>query len=182
MDSKKAVFLDRDGVINEDFGHIRLPEQVKLIKGSAKAIAMLNKEYPVIIITNQAAVARGMCTEEDARKVNDKVLELLAEEGAKIDATYMCFHHPEYGIGSYKVDCSCRKPKPGMILEAAKAFGIGIRNSYMVGDKASDIKAGKAAGARTILVKTGYGEEHEKPDFIAKDLYEAAKIIMSENK
>jgi len=88
-----AVFLDRDGVIIEDVDHISRPEQVKLIEGSAEAVRMLGEKYKIIIITNQAAVGKGLCSEDDAKRVNDKVLELLAEHGAKIDATYMCFHH-----------------------------------------------------------------------------------------
>ncbi len=181
---KKAAFLDRDGVIIEETKFITDPDKVRLLDRAADAIARLNKEYLVIIISNQPAVGRGMCTEEQAKKVNDKVLELLAEEGAKIDATYMCFHHPIHGIGNYKVECECRKPKPGMILKAAKEHGIDLKNSFTVGDKTGDIKSGYLAGTKTILVSTGYGGDDgfkdATPDYTAKDLYEAAEIILGD--
>lgn len=178
-----AIFLDRDGVIIEDVDHISKQEQVKMIGKSAEAIAMLNGKYKVIIISNQAAVGRGMCTENDAHLVNNKVLELLAENKARIDSTYMCFHHPEKGVGDYKQDCSCRKPKPGMILQAASEFNIDIKNSYLIGDKTSDIKAGNSAGLNTILVKTGCAGKdglcHDAvPSNVAEDLYSAAQIIL----
>ncbi|MDI6738497.1 MAG: HAD family hydrolase [Nanoarchaeota archaeon] len=182
--TKKAAFLDRDGVIIEEIKFITEPDKVKLLDNAAKAISRLNKEYKVFIITNQPAVGRGMCTEEQAKKVNDKVLELLNEQGARIDATYMCFHHPIHGIGNYKVECDCRKPKPGMILKAAEEHDINLKQSFTIGDKTGDIKSGFLAGTKTILVQTGYGGDDgfkdATPDYIAKDLYEAAEIMLKE--
>ncbi|MDD4877890.1 MAG: HAD family hydrolase [Candidatus Nanoarchaeia archaeon] len=180
----KAAFLDRDGVIIEETNFITDPNKVRILDNAAKAIAMLNKEYKVFIITNQPAVGRGMCTEEQAKAVNNKVLELLADEGARIDATYMCFHHPIHGIGDYKIECECRKPKPGMILKAAKEHGIDLKQSFTIGDKTGDIKSGFLAGTKTILVQTGYGGDDgfkdATPDYTVKDLYEAASIMIGD--
>ncbi|MFA5887133.1 MAG: HAD family hydrolase [Candidatus Nanoarchaeia archaeon] len=183
---KPAVFLDRDGVIIKDVDHITKEEDVSLIPKAAEAIALLNKKYKVIIITNQAAVGRGMCSEEQAMKVHLKVISLLKEKGARVDATYMCFHHAEKGIGKYKTECDCRKPKPGMLIQAAKEHNIDLKQSFMVGDKKADIKAGLSAGVKTILVLTGYGGKDNTaeavPNYTAEDLYDAAKIILGENK
>lgn len=182
-----AIFLDRDGVIIDHVDHISRPEQVKLINKAADAISLLNKNYKIILITNQAAVGRGICTERDANKVNEKMLAMLAQDEAKIDATYMCFHHPVHGIGKYKQDCNCRKPKPGMILKAQVDFNIDLKKSYIIGDSTQDIKAGNLAGLKTILVKTGYaGKDRICPDAapsnVAEDLYSAAQIILGDKK
>ncbi len=181
---KKAVFLDRDGVINEEVGHITSPKQIKLIKNSAKAISILNKRFKVFIITNQAAVGRGLCKEEDIEKINNHLISLLKEENASIEGIYCCFNHPIHGIWEYKKECNFRKPKPGMILQAAKENCINLKNSFMVGDKMSDIKAGSLTGLKTILVKTGHNGDNEfkdtNPDYVAQDLYDAVKIIFTE--
>ncbi|MBU2637823.1 MAG: HAD family hydrolase [Nanoarchaeota archaeon] len=182
--SKKAAFLDRDGVIIEETNFITDPNKVKLLENAAKAISRLNKEYLVVIITNQPAVGRGMCTEDQAKAVNNRILELLKEKGATIDATYMCFHHPIQGFGKYKTECECRKPKPGMILKAAEEHNINLKQSFTIGDKTGDIKAGYLAGTRTILVSTGYGGDDgfkdATPDYTAKDLYGAAEIMLKD--
>ena len=177
-----AVFLDRDGVIIEDVNFITRPEQVKFIDKSAEAISLLNKKFKVIIVSNQPAVGRGLCNEEDAKKINEMVIFLLSKKNAKIDNIYMCFHHPLKGIGKYKIECECRKPKPGMLLKAAREHNIDLSKSFMIGDKIGDIKAGHDAGCKTILVKTGYGGNDgfndADPDFIVKDLYEGVKKII----
>lgn len=186
MGKRKAAFLDRDGVIIEETNFITDPSKVKLLDNAAKAIARLNKDYLVFIITNQPAVGRGLCTEEQAKAVNNRVLELLAQDGARIDATYMCFHHPIHGLGKYKAECECRKPKPGMILKAAEEHNIDLAQSFTIGDKTGDIKAGYLAGTKTILVQTGYGGDDgfkdAAPDYTAKDLHEAVKIMLGETK
>tara|TARA_Y100000310_G_scaffold281278_1_gene301652 strand:- start:421 stop:975 length:555 start_codon:yes stop_codon:yes gene_type:complete len=182
---QKAVFLDRDGVINEEVNFLIELEKIALIEGSAEALRNLNNAgYSVIIITNQPAVGRGLATESQITAINNRIVELLGEQGAKIDATYMCFHHPKHGQGKYKVDCGCRKPKPGMILEAAKDHNIDLSQSFMVGDRTSDIKAGVLSGAKTISVRTGYGGagndgfNDATHDYIADNLLEASKIIL----
>jgi len=181
-----AVFIDRDGVINKFKGYITSPEEIELIEGSAEAIAMLNKAYKVIVVSNQPCVGKGLCTERDIAAINKRLLALLREHNARIDATYMCFHHPLDGIGKYKRECDCRKPKPGLLLKAAKEHNIELSKSFMVGDRTSDIKAGRLAGVKTILVKTGFGGDDgykdATPDYVAEDLYDAARIILGVNK
>jgi len=175
-----AVFLDRDGVITEDPPHYahRL-DQLRIIPNSAKAIQLLNAHnFHVIIISNQSGVARGYYQEEDVKIFNDGMEHLLAKEGAHIDAVYYCPHHPDAIIERYKIDCDCRKPKPGMILQAAQKYSLDIQNSFVVGDKWSDVIAGKAAGCKTVLVLTGHGKgefdkEHGSADYIATDLLDA---------
>jgi len=173
----KAVFLDRDGVIIEDARHLSKFEDAKIISVAARAIALLNKSFRVIVISNQSVVARGMCKESDVEKVNNYIKRTLAKKEAKIDAIYFCPHHPDFSGA-----CSCRKPLIGMLKDAQKKFKIDLQNSYIVGDKTVDIQTGKNAGCKTILVKTGYGGEDNEysvqPDFVEKDVLEAAKRIL----
>jgi len=174
----KAVFLDRDGTINEEVNYLSDPKDLKLLPGVAEAIRMFNEaNYKVIIITNQSAIARGFLTVEKLNNIHEKLLKLLEEKGARIDAIYYCPHHPDE-------ECECRKPKAGLILRASKEHNINIRMSYMIGDRLIDIEAGRNAGCKTVLVKTGYGGQelnkihfNSKPDFIADNLYTAAKMI-----
>ncbi|MCG2719700.1 MAG: HAD family hydrolase [Nanoarchaeota archaeon] len=180
----KSVFLDRDGVIIEETKFIISTDKVQLIDKAAEAIKELNKHFKVFIVTNQPAVGKGMCSEKEAINLNNYIISQLEEKGAKIDKTFMCFHHPVHGLGKYKVECECRKPKPGMILEAAKEFDIDLENSWMIGDKIGDIKSGVLAGTKTILVKTGYGGKDgfndAIPNYVSEDLYAASKLILNE--
>ncbi len=185
MIMKKAVFLDRDGVINTEINFLHKKEDLELIEGSAEAIKMLNDNgWPVFIITNQPVVARGYCTEEDTREVDAHLKKMLAEKGAKIVRTYYCPHHPTKGDDpKYTRECECRKPKPGMILAAQHHFGIeDLSECYMVGDRTGDILTGERAGCKTIIVGTGYGGDDgfddATPDFVAKDLKEAVEKII----
>lgn len=183
----RAVFLDRDGTIIEDNNYNYRKDQLRLISKSADAIRLLNqKDFKVIIITNQAGVAKGYYSEKDTMLFNQSMIEELELQGAKIDAIYCCYYHPEAKLLGYKIDYDCRKPKPGMLKKAEKELDINIKQSYMVGDKKSDIDAGNNAGCRTILVLTGYGKDEIrkydiKCNFIAKDLYEAVKMIIKGN-
>lgn len=181
----KAIFLDRDGVINKEKNWIHKKEDLELIKNSAEAIAMLNENgFKVIIITNQPVVARGLCTEEEVQEINDYLKNLLKDKGATVDAVYYCPHHPSAGDNpKYTRECECRKPKPGMILQAQKDLFIDkLEGCFIVGDKMGDLKAGNSVGCKTILVKTGYGGEDgwedAVPDYIAEDLYDAVKNII----
>ena len=152
----KAFFLDRDGVINVEMDYLCDPEKVILIPGTATAIRRLHEAgYLAVVVTNQSGVARGMYTRNEVDAVHRRIRELLALEGTTIDAFYCCVHHPEYtGI------CDCRKPAPGMLLQAARELDIDCAGSAMVGDRMSDIAAGRAAGcAESYLVRTGYGME-----------------------
>jgi D-glycero-D-manno-heptose 1,7-bisphosphate phosphatase len=158
LDLKKAVFLDRDGTINEEKDYLFRPEEFAIIPGAPEAIARLkNAGFLVIVVTNQSGVARGYFEIDDVRRLHEHLQQQLAMAGTAIDDFYFCPHHPEYGVGKFKVDCDCRKGRPGMLLRAAVEHGIDLARSYMVGDKLADVEAGRAAGCRPILVLTGYG-------------------------
>jgi|SRR3989344_2705830 len=183
----KVVFLDRDGVIIEDTHHLHKKEEVKLIQNSAKAIKLLNEHnYLVIVVSNQSVVARGLCTEEEVKEINNYMNSLILEEGGKIDSFYFCPHHPIKGENPvYTKECDCRKPNIGMILRAQKDFHIkDTTECFLIGDKTGDIQTGQRAGCKTILVKTGYSGmwedlyEKSTPDYLADDLYNSVKKII----
>jgi len=159
MNPRPAIFLDRDGVVIDDVHYLASPSQIQLIPGSAKAIADLNRAgWPVIVVTNQSGVARGLFTMDGVRAVHRRLSEQLAGHGARIDAYYFCPHyHTEDVLTEFRQDCSCRKPRPGMLYQAAREHCIDLSTSWMIGDRESDLQAGAAAGARTILVRTGLG-------------------------
>jgi D,D-heptose 1,7-bisphosphate phosphatase len=177
---RRAVFLDRDGVLNKDPPHFahRL-DQLELIPRSGTAVKILNEYgYLVIIISNQSGVARGYYTEKEVSIFNNTLLLKIKEYGGEVDAIYYCPHHPDAKIEKYRLICNCRKPEPGMLLQAAEEYNIDLQKSYVVGDKWSDIEAGKNAGCQTILVLTGHGADESlkmKDDNYpsAADLYEA---------
>lgn len=162
---QKAVFLDRDGTINKYVGFLTKPEQFELIEGAAEAIRKINKSgYLTIVVTNQPVIARGDCTWEELKLIHDKMETELGKEGAFVDAIYVCPHHPDKGFEGerpeYKFDCNCRKPKPGLLLQAAKDFNIDLSQSIMIGDSDRDVKAGEAAGCKTIIkVEMNQGKE-----------------------
>ena len=181
---ERAVFLDRDGTIVEDVGYPHERSKVKFLPRVSKAIKLLNENgFKVIVITNQAGVARGYFTEETVREINRYVQESLAKQGAFIDMIYYCPHHIEGIIEEYSKECYCRKPNPGMIEQAVLEFGIDLKNSFVIGDKISDIEAGQRAGCKTILLA---GENHLNnerkitliSDHAAPDLYEAVKWLV----
>jgi D-glycero-D-manno-heptose 1,7-bisphosphate phosphatase len=180
----KAVFLDRDGTIVEDVGYLNTPLQLQFIPGSIEAIKKLNEAgYKVVVITNQAGVAKGLITEDMLQTIDKTLHKWLLNGDAHLDGLYYCPHHPEHGVYPYKQACECRKPHPGLIRKAEKDLNIDLSQSFMIGDKASDIEAGKRAGTKTIFVLSGRGlEEQEKlngnPDHIAKNLLKAVKWIL----
>ena len=178
-DKKKAIFLDRDGVINKEIGYLSDPNKFELIEGVLKALKIFRqKEFLLIIITNQAGIARGYYTEETLSEIHKRMISLLKENDIALDDIYFCPHHPEL-----TGPCDCRKPNPGMILKAKNTHNIDLQSSYMVGDTLNDIKTGLNAKCKTVLVLTGYGAEEEKkinvikPDFIFKNLLEFANNI-----
>jgi histidinol-phosphate phosphatase family protein len=185
---KTAVFLDRDGVINKEVDLLTRAEQIKLIDGSAEAIKMLNKNnFWVIVVTNQPVVARNLCTEEDIDNIHKKLKAMLEKKGACIDAIYYCPHHPERGhpeadSPKYRRECDCRKPKIGMLKRASEEFHFNLKESIIIGDRTVDIKTGKNAGCKTILVKTGYGGSDSKyevkPDHVFENLLKASNFII----
>ncbi len=175
-EQKKVIFLDRDGVINKEVGYLSNPNNFEFMEGSFEALRILKqKGYLLIVITNQAGIARGFFTEETLKSIHDKMVKLLLQNNIELDDIFYCPHHPDF-TGS----CDCRKPKPGMILKAHLKYNVDLTNSYMVGDTLNDIKTGKAAGCKTILVLSGYGKEEQKnidsimPDMIFKNLKEFA--------
>jgi D-glycero-D-manno-heptose 1,7-bisphosphate phosphatase len=163
LEKKIAVFLDRDGVINEEVNYLYKPEDLILISSAIEAINILNRnEILTIVVTNQAGVARGYFSEGDVETLHQYIQSILSSHESYVDAFYYCPHHPSEGLGDYLVSCDCRKPKPGMLHQAAVDFGIELNHSYIVGDKYSDIVAGQQAGCKTILVMTGHGANELK--------------------
>lgn len=152
---KRAVFLDRDGVVIKQCHYLKEPALVELERSVAAGIKKLHDAgFAVIVITNQSGVARGMFTLGEVEAIHDRIQELLKAENTAIDAFYTCPHHPDFDL-----DCDCRKPKPGMILRAARDFDLDLARSYMCGDKAADVECGNNASCRkSFLVLTGYGQ------------------------
>jgi D,D-heptose 1,7-bisphosphate phosphatase len=188
---QRAVFLDRDGVINVDSDLIKHPDELTLIPGAAEAIRQLNhSQFITVVVTNQSVVARNLTDEAGVDRIHARMERLLADEaGAFVDAIYYCPHHPHGGFPeenpAYKVDCSCRKPKPGMLLAAAQRFNIDMASSYMVGDSPRDIEAGQAAGvAATVRVRTGHGLKPcaAEPSVHVDDIAAAVAWIMEREK
>jgi len=171
---KKAIFVDRDGVLIKDIAHLTKIKEVEFIQSSIKAIKILNSlGYLVIGISNQSVVARGLSTEEQVEKVNQYIIKYYKSNDAIIESIYYCPHYLDGIIKEYSKKCNCRKPEPGLILKAAKDFGINLKESFMVGDQESDIIAGSRAGCKTILLKSGYWDIKNigiKPDHISPNL------------
>ena len=189
MEQKKniAVFLDRDGTVCEEVGYLSSVTQMQLIPRSGKAIRKLNERgFKIIIVTNQAGVARGFFPESILPALHAEMERLLREEGAHIDGLFFCPHHPTEGIPPYRIACDCRKPAPGLLLKAASKFGVDLTSSYMVGDHLSDVECGQRVGAQAILLLTGHGREQLErmaslpvpPSHIAEDLFEAVEWIL----
>jgi D-glycero-D-manno-heptose 1,7-bisphosphate phosphatase len=185
---RRAVFLDRDGTINEDVGYPGRFEQVRIYPYSFEAVRKLNAAgFAVVIVTNQSGVGRGFFSEDDLRVIHDRLRAEFAAAGARIDAIYYCPHFAGSSSSLYDTDCACRKPFPGMALRAREDLGLDLEDSYMVGDKVEDVRFGLNAGAWTVLVLTGYGEasreillrEGVDPDHVASDLGAAAEWILA---
>lgn len=158
---KRAVFIDRDGTINVEKEYLYRVDDFEFVPGAPQALRLLNDAgFLVVVVTNQSGVARGYYTEEDVGILHRHIAAELAKTGARVDAWYYCPHHPS-GRGSYSLPCRCRKPLPGMLLEAARHHNIDLAESVMIGDRLADMEAGIAAGCRTILVRTGYGAADE---------------------
>ncbi len=165
---KAAVFLDRDGVLVEDINLITRFDQLRLLNGVPAALKRLHQAgRALVVVSNQAAVARGLLTEEAVRRLNQHLETLLMNAGApRLDAWYFCPHHPSATLPAYRVACGCRKPRPGMLLQAAEELQLDLTTSTMVGDRWSDIVAGRRAGCRTVLVETG---RHTDPPIESPD-------------
>jgi D-glycero-D-manno-heptose 1,7-bisphosphate phosphatase len=182
-----AIFLDRDGTINEDIGYASHPDELNIYSFAAEAIRLINDAgFKVIVVTNQSGIARGLYDERMLSTIHEKLIGELEREGARIDAVYYCPHHPRIGNEIYKQDCLCRKPQTGMLDQAAEEHGIDLAESFVIGDKASDINLATNAGAQGVLVMTGYGggtlSNIERfpcyPAIVAEDLLAAVKEIL----
>lgn len=160
---KKAVFLDRDGVINVDSGYVHSIDEFEYIDGVFDACRELKQQgYLLVVVTNQAGIARGYYSEDEFEQLTEWMDWNFADKGVDLDGIYYCPHHPEHGLGEYKQDCDCRKPKPGMLVSAQRFLKIDMAQSVMVGDKADDMRAAIAAGVATrILVRTGKAIDKE---------------------
>ncbi len=161
---RRAVFLDRDGTLNEEVGFLRSEEQLRLLPGAAQAVAQLNRMgWLTVVVTNQPVIARGEVTLDGLERIHRKLESLLGQEGAYLNAVYFCPHHPDRGFPGerveYKMECTCRKPKPGLLLEAAERFHIDLASSWMVGDSGRDMEAGRAAGCHTAGLAGCRGEQ-----------------------
>jgi D,D-heptose 1,7-bisphosphate phosphatase len=184
---QRAIFLDRDGVLNIERSYISKPEELELYDFTPPAIRRINQAgYLSVVVTNQSAVARNLCTEEEVQTIHKKLETVLGDQGAWLDAVYFCPHHPDKGFPeenpAYKIDCDCRKPKTGMFQKAIEKFNINIRESYMIGDSERDIQAGVNTGCVTIGVRTGYGIRKTKlfPDYMFANLAEAVSFIFDD--
>ena len=187
---QRAVFIDRDGTMSEEVGYINHASRFRIFPYAAAAIKLLNDSgWLAIVITNQAGVARGYFAEEMIQTVHETLKEEMAATDARIDAIYYCAHHPSVGDPPYRLDCDCRKPRPGLISRAAEDFDINLHESWMVGDRYSDIELARNAGVKSAFVMSGYGRgewEHQRqtwnyqPDVTANHLLEAVKKIIDE--
>jgi D-glycero-D-manno-heptose 1,7-bisphosphate phosphatase len=193
----RAVFLDRDGVINrlvyhQEAGVLDSPftlEQFELMPRAAKAVKLINRmRFKAVLVSNQPGIAKGHFDLNTLGKMEKRMKKGLAKEDAQIDKAYYCFHHPKEGRGKYKKACNCRKPKPGLILKASREMSVDLKRSYMVGDSITDMEAGRKAGCVTILIGNHKCDlcrlltKHKvKPDYIASDLYNAVKLITKSN-
>lgn len=185
---RRAIILDRDGTLCDEVGYVNHVERVRVPARSVEAIRLANRAgFQTVVVTNQAGVARGYFDEPLILDVHDRVREILAEGGARLDGMYFCPHHPDVGEAPYRRSCDCRKPRAGMLERARDEMGIDLRTSYMVGDSIKDVEAGHAVGATTVLLRTGYGRgeiEHRshawtvRPDHVADDLLEAVRWIL----
>ena len=186
---RPAVFLDRDGTVNEQMGYINHISRFHLLPEAGRGIKLLNDhKIPVVVVSNQSGLARGYFPKELLNQVHEKMDRLLAQEGAHIDGLYYCPHHPEAKEMQYRIDCNCRKPKTGMLLQAADEMNLDLSLSFVVGDRWSDIKCADRAGCSSVLVLTGYGrgdyeyigpDQDIQPSHVAENLFDSVKWILT---
>ena len=189
---RPAVFIDRDGTISEEVGYVNHPSRFRLFPYAASAIKLLNDQgWLAIVITNQAGVARGYFSESMIATVHDNLMRELRDQDARVDAIYYCAHHPTVGEPPYRLECDCRKPKPGLITRAARDQDIAIEQSWMIGDRYGDIELARNAGVRSAFVLSGYGRGEwenqsslwkHQPDLVAENLLEAVESILRSEK
>lgn len=186
MNNRPAVFLDRDGTLIEEAGYLDRLERLVFFPYAVDAVRLLNRSgLAVVVVTNQAGVARGIFKEAFVAEAHRHVAERFAAGGARIDGFYYCPHHPDASVAALRQDCDCRKPKSGMFTRAAAELGLDLAASFVVGDRWHDLEAGQRVGARGILVRTGYGRTEEaaprpglQPAAIVENVVEAASWIL----
>lgn len=176
---RKAVFLDRDGTLLHDPGYLADPQNINLYESACETIRSLNKNFRIVIVTNQSGVARGFFTESDLKEIHRRLIAILDDNDAHVDGIFYCPHHPTEGIGPYRKICECRKPKSGLLEIAAKTLGIDFSESYMVGDSESDVEAGNAVRATSILVNHAKGNQeiHSAAKYVVSDVSEVIGIV-----
>jgi len=191
MKEKTAIFLDRDGTINDEVGYLDSADKLRIIPAAFEAVRLINASgMKAVVISNQAGVAKGLFTEEFVRKINGQIQSALLVQGALIDRFYFCPHHPTEGIDPYRLICDCRKPEPGLLHQAAADLNIDLARSYVIGDRLRDVETAHRAGAKGVLVMTGHGQdlmqdagpdranELNQPDYVAQDILEAVHWIL----
>lgn len=183
---KKAIFLDKDGTLVYDIPYNVDPSRVRFNDGAIAALRKFKQhDYLLIVVSNQSGVAHGYFSEQTLRALGTHINETLGRRGLKLDDFRYCPHHPAGKIAAYSMDCTCRKPKPGLILESARKFDIDLSHSWMIGDILNDVEAGNSAGCRTILINNGNETEwdlsdNRKPTAIVGNLLEAAEVIVND--
>ena len=186
MKRNAAVFMDRDGTLNEEVGYLSRLDALVLIPGAGEAVRRINESgMKAVVVSNQSGIARGYFTEAFVESVHDLLNRMLREQGAHIDRFYFCPHHPVHGNGPYKIQCDCRKPEPGLLLRAAEELDIDLGRSYLIGDMLKDIDTAKKVGAKGVLVRTGYGRNiivTDKPAYIAEDILDATRWILEDRR
>jgi D-glycero-D-manno-heptose 1,7-bisphosphate phosphatase len=185
---RRAIFLDRDGTLIEEVGYLNHLDRLRMLPRAGEAVRRINESgFLAFLVTNQSGVARRFFGLDLVQEAHGRIAAHLAESGAKLDGYYLCPHHPDALDPEFKKACSCRKPRPGMILRAAEEHGLDISRSYMVGDSATDMETARNAGMRSVLVLTGYGrgdresrvpERGLKPAYVAEDLHDAVEWIL----
>jgi len=179
---KKAIFIDRDGTLIQEVGYLKMLEDLRFTFKATEALRLFHQSgYLNIVLTNQSAVARGLLSPKQLHKIHLRLKALAAEEQARIDDIFFCPHFPEGRVPPYNIECNCRKPKPGMILQAAEKHHLDLHQCIAVGDKSSDLELAKNAGIRGVLVLTGYGsqtrQQWPEPVEAFPNLYEFAKTL-----
>lgn len=192
MAARRAIFLDRDGTLSHEVGYVNHLSRFRLFPFAASAVRAINNSgFLAVVVTNQAGVARGYYPESLIHEVHDALRSELSGGGARLDGVYVCMHHPSVGEPPYRLDCDCRKPKPGLVLRAAADLDIDVKRSYVIGDREGDLELAWNVGACGVLVKTGYGlgellnrapQWPRQPEMVAEHLLEAVQRIVAESK
>lgn len=178
VDTRSTVFLDRDGVLNEEVGYLRNPAFIRVLPGVPEALRLLSLRFRLVVVTNQSGIGRGIFTEDDLLTVHQHLADYLASEQVQIEAFYFCPHHHRGMVTKYITKCNCRKPQPGMLQRASVELGLDPASSYIVGDNLTDLQAGSAAGCKALMV----GENNSQcPGYATatESLLEAAEIILA---